>query len=530
MSNPGLVSPLTSRLKAFKPVGNEYIPVIVDDNGIETDAVFYPLPGSQQLFLSTPEFEVLYEGTRGPGKTLTLLMDFCQDVGRGWGAEWKGMIIRRTYPELADVISMSKKWIKRIWPGAFYNEIKSFWQFPDGELLYFSPIRTEEDYNKHHGTNFTWLGWEELTLWPDDHAYKRMMSVIRSTMRGIPLRLRATTNPYGVGHNWVQARFQLYNWPKPNKIIGPLILGAVDEKGVAERPRKAIHGRLSENIILMKTQPLYVQQIRAAARNKAELDAWMDGLWDIAAGGMFDDIWYSHRDAIVVPDFTVPLSWRITRAYDHGSSKPWSCGYYAESDGADLVMPDGRVRSTLRGDLFRVGEVYGWHPGQPNVGRRMLISEIKKELIEYEIKRGWRDAGSGKSRVRRGPADTGIFDDVNGVCIADDFEAPIPINGIRHRGIIWEKADKGPGSREQGWEQLRKRLKATKRPDGRVGYREEMGLFICECCIQWLRTVPTLPRDEKKIDDVDSDAEDHCGDETRYRLRYETRTIMTRHQ
>ena len=160
----------------------------------------------------------------------------------------------------------------------------------------------------------------------------------------------------------------------------------------------------------------------------------------------------------------------------------------------------------------------------------MLISEIKKELIEYEIKRGWRDAGSGKSRVRRGPADTGIFDDVNGVCIADDFEAPIPINGIRHRGIIWEKADKGPGSREQGWEQLRKRLKATKRPDGRVGYREEKGLFICECCIQWLRTVPTLPRDEKKIDDVDSDAEDHCGDETRYRLRYETRTIMTRHQ
>lgn len=528
-------------IKAFIKENNEYFPIILDDYGQEKQVIWAPLPGSQEFFLSAPEFEVLYEGTRGPGKTLSLIMDFCQDVGKGWGAEWKGMIIRRTYPELADVIAMSKKWIKRMWPGAFYNEIKYFWQFPDGELLYFRPIATVDDYEAHHGTNYTWLGWEELTLWPDDGPFRRMQSVVRSSMKGIPMRIRSTTNPYGKGHNWVQARYQLYNWPQKVghdergdmfKIAGPLITGAVDpETGVKDPPRRAYHGSLRENIIMMRVQPQYVSQLRASARNKAELEAWLFGSWDIAAGGMFDDIWYSHKDTIVVPDFEIPLTWKIRRAYDHGSTHPWSCGWYAESDGSDIEYLDPidgkrKVRATLRGDLFRVGELYGWQKDQPNVGLRMVIADIKRNIIQYEIDRGWRDPNTGRGRVYRGPADTSIFDENNGVCVASDFESPVVINGHRWRGIVWERADKGPGSREQGWEQARKRLKATKRPPG--GIREEKGLFIVgPRCPQWLRTVPKLPRDEKKIDDVDTESEDHIGDEMRYMLRFESGTMRS---
>lgn len=539
------------KVVAYRLEGSEYYPIVVDDYGNEVNAIWAPIQNSSQsMFLQAPEFEALYEGTRGPGKTLTLLMDFCQDVGKGWGPEWKGMIIRRTYPELADVIAMSKKWIKRIWPGAFYNEVKYFWQFPEGELLYFRPIATIDDYDAHHGTNYTWLGWEELTLWADPGPFKRMQSVVRSSMKGIPLRIRSTTNPYGKGHNWVQARYQLYNWPikigrnekqadpilrDRFKVLGPLITNSVDEAGVKEPPRRAYHGSLCENILLLRVQPNYVSQLKGSARNKAELDAWLFGSWDIAAGGMFDDIWSTHRDAIVLPDFQIPWSWPIRRAYDHGSSKPWSCGWYAESDGSDIEYIDPQtgqraVRATLKGDMFRVGECYGWQKDQPNVGRRMLIPEISKEIIEYEISRGWRDPNTGKTMVRRGPADTSIFDEVDGrPSVALDFEAPVVINGHRWRGIIWEKADKGPGSREQGWEQARKRLKATKRAPG--GIRETPGLFVVgPRCPQWLRTVPTLPRDEKKIDDVDTEAEDHIGDEMRYMLRYEAGVMRTRRQ
>lgn len=53
-----------------------------------------PHPGSQTLFLSSPVYETLYEGTRGPGKTDALLMDYAQHVGQGFGENWRGILFR----------------------------------------------------------------------------------------------------------------------------------------------------------------------------------------------------------------------------------------------------------------------------------------------------------------------------------------------------------------------------------------------------------------------------------------------------
>lgn len=509
------------------PTG-EFVPSIYNANGNLMQVAWAPQRGSQAFFLADPTVEVLYEGTRGPGKTDALIMDFCQDVGKGWGAEWKGVLFRQTHPQLRDVIEKSKKWIKRIWPNAFYNEVKAMWEWKTGERLYFSHFNVPSQYSDYHGHAYPWIGWEELTTWANPDCYKVMFSCSRSTIKGMPRKVRATTNPYGVGHNWVKTRWRL---PLPavpgidlSRIVGPVINDSVDEAGNKEPPRRAIHGYLDENKLLLHADPGYKGRIKAAARNPSELAAWMDGSWDIVAGGMFDDIWYEYRDAIVIEPFDVPANWKIYRAYDHGSSKPFSVGWYAMSDGTDLTMRNGKVRATVRGDLFRIEEFYGWR-GQPNEGSRMLVADIARGIIEREIKWGWRSEDGSRIRVSRGPADSAIFDDVNGVCIATDFEKSVMINGFKHRGIFWEKADKGPGSREQGWEQIRKRLKATKRPEG--GYREIPGLFITSNNTHWLRCVPVLPRDELKIDDVDDDAEDHNGDETRYMLRFEPRTMRS---
>jgi len=95
--------------------------------------VWVPQPGSQTAFLSCPVFEVLYEGTRGPGKTDALLMDFAQHVGQGFGPEWRGVIFRQSYPQLGDLIAKSQKWFRLIWgDAAQYNQAKSTWTFPDG--------------------------------------------------------------------------------------------------------------------------------------------------------------------------------------------------------------------------------------------------------------------------------------------------------------------------------------------------------------------------------------------------------------
>lgn len=473
------------------------------ENGSERPVVWAPQPGSQQAFLSCPVFETLYEGTRGPGKTDALLMDYLQFVGRGYKGEWRGIIFRRTYPELQDVIDKSLKWIPQIFPRAAYNQGQHVWTFPDGEKLFFRHFFKPEDYWSYHGHAYPWIGWEELTTWPSDACYRSMFSCARSPVRGLPIRVRSTTNPYGIGHNWVKMR-----WRLPitgGHIVGPIIRDSVDRDGIVEAPRVAIHGYLAENRILLSADPGYIGRIRTAARNPAELKAWLFGDWNIVAGGMLDDVW---NDRVhVVPDFPlekIPSEWYINRSYDHGQSRPFSVGWWAESNGEPFEY-NGHKYGRQRGDVIRIAEWYGWN-GQPDEGQRLRATDIAAGIRERE------DAMGLRGRVRPGPADTSIFDDYEpGRSVAGDMKS---------KGIRWTEADKGPGSRHQGWEQIRTYLQNAASGEG-------PGLFVLARCAQFMRTVPVLPRSNKDLDDVDSDAEDHIGDETRYRLRFKPKVLTS---
>lgn len=471
-----------------------------------------PQPGSQELFLACPTFEVLYHGTRGGGKTDCLLMDFASKVGTGLSRDWVGILFRQTYPQLDDVVRKSRKLFEaRGLNEGRFNASSMTWTWPTGEQLMFRHAESEEDFDKYKGFNVPWLAFEELTTWADPTLYKRMMSICRSANPKVPLRVRATTNPYGPGHNWVKARFRL---PHTGRVVGPLISDEKDDSGRALPPRRAIFSDIRENKILLKAQPQYLDILAASAKNPAEAEAWLKGSWDIVSGGMFDDIWGRVRDKAVVKPFVPPESWRIDRGFDWGSSRPFSVGWYAESDGTDLVFPDGRRMRTVPGDLFRFAEWYGWN-GEPNKGTQMLAKEVAAGIIRREIEMGIH------GRVKRGIADASIFDDTNGNSIARSMEETVEINGKKYHGVYFDPADKRSGTRKQGWEEMRTRLAATVAPLGKV--REEPGLFVTETCAHFLRTVPTLPRDSKDPDDVDTKSEDHVADEVRYRVRKEHR-------
>lgn len=467
--------------------------------GEEREATWAPQYGSQHAFLNaTPIFEVLYTGTRGPGKTDGLLMDFAQHVNQGFGSDWRGILFRKTFPELADVIAKSKKWFPLLFPGAKYNQSTHTWTFPQGEELLLRHMRTQDDYWAYHGHAYPWIGWEELTTWADDKCYKVMMSCCRSTRPGMPRCYRATTNPYGTGHNWVKRRFYL------PQSIGRIIRG-VDEDGHPEPPRVAIQGKIWENKILLHADPDYIPKLKQAARNPSELKAWLEGSWDIVAGGMFDDLWNSQVHIVPsVPLDRIPKRWKIDRSFDWGSSKPFSVCWWAESNGEPFES-QGRVYGRVPGDLYLISEWYGFN-GNRNEGLRMLASRVAQGIMDRE--EDWGIIG----RVKPGPADSSIFDEENGNNISKDME---------REGVRWTPADKGPGSRKQGWEQMRKMLSGAL-PQAH-GPREMPGLFVFDQCHQWLETVPTLPRDDKDLDDVDTDAEDHAGDATRYRIRKKLR-------
>ena len=129
-------------------------------------------------------------------------------------------------------------------------------------------------------------------------------------------------------------------------------------------------------------------------------------------------------------------------------------------------------------------------------------------MLAVEVARGvkQREQAMGLN-VMPGPADSAIYAAENGMCIADDMAG---------QGIKWTPADKSPGARCTGWEALRKRLKAAMTKPGEP--MEYPGLFVFDTCRHFIRTVPTLQRDDKKPDDVDTNAEDHVADEVRYRV------------
>lgn len=466
------------------------------------NVIWAPQPGSQEAFLECPVFECLYEGTRGPGKTDALLMSFAQHVGKGYGPNWRGIIFRKTYKQLADVVKKSKQWFPKLWPSACFNSTDMAWRWATGEELRLAYMEREDDYDNYHGHEYPWIAFEELTTWPDDKCYRRMMSCCRSAQPGMPRMYRATTNPYGVGHNWVRQRFGLP--VPPNQIIGRVIRDA--ESG---EERVAIHGNIHENKILLHADPKYPQKIAMAARNEAEKKAWLEGSWDIVAGGMFDDVWAPAYH--VLPNFPlgqIPPGWRLNRSYDHGQSKPFSVGWWAQSDGCPMQFGDYTI-GAVPGDIIRIAEWYGWN-GTPNEGLRLASTEIAKGIIERE--RDWGIYG----HVSPGPADTQIF---------TKYEPNKSVAGdMKRHGVTWTEADKGPGSREQGWQQIRELLKGA--IPNRQGIREKPGMFICQRCESTLRTFPVLPRDSKKIDDVDTEAEDHIADEMRYRVRERRRAAQ----
>jgi hypothetical protein len=472
--------------------------------------IWRPNPGAQTAILQCPIFEMLIEGDRGGGKTDVGLMDYAQHVGQGFGASWRGILFRETYKQLQDVTAKSKKWFYQAFPNAEFNSADSFWHWPTGEHLYFRQFARPDDYWNYHGHEYPWIMWEELCNHKTLQGYKMMFSCCRSTHPNIPRKNRATANPYGKGHNLVKHRFQLPG------MSGKIIRGTVDEKGRKEPPRIAINLPRAQNRILLDADPDYIDRVVMAATNESMRAAWEEGSWDIVAGGMFDDLWQTKVH--VVPNFSIPQTWKIDRAFDWGSSAPFSVGWWAESDGSDVTLKDGQVMATIKGDLFLIAEWYGWN-GIPNEGIRMLAVDISRGMVEREIKMGFRPSPT-KCRIRPGPADSAIFTVENGNCIADDMAKKVRIGKLLYKGTTFSRADKRAGSRKLGWEQVRQRLSNSVPPEGKP--REYPGIFIFDDCHQVKRTFPVASRDEKDLDDLDTDTEDHNEDMIRYRTRAST--------
>jgi hypothetical protein len=428
--------------------------------------IWEPQPGPQTAFVLSDDFEVVYGGARGGGKTDATLGEFAMHEAE-YGGNAMGLLVRRSRTALEPTIDRAKQIYLPL--GATWHEQKSRFVWPSGATLRFSYLDRDSDADLYQGHSYTRVYIEELTQFVSPKPVDKLKATLRSAA-GVPCGFRATCNPGGPGHNWVKARY-----------IDP---GPWRRRTVAGLSTMFIPAKVSDNPALDLADPLYRERLKLSG-TATMVRAWLDGDWSVIEGAFFDG-WATDRN--VCKPFTIPDLWTRFRAFDWGYAAPFSCGWWAVA--TDEHVTEAGV-TIPRGALVRYREWYG-STGKPNEGLRLTAEEVAQGIKQRD----------GSDTIAFGVADPSIFREDGGPSIAERM--------ARAGGQRWRPADNtrvGKQGAFGGWDQMRARIKGT--DDGPM-------LVVFETCRDFIRTVPVLQHDPDKPEDLDTGAEDHVADECRY--------------
>jgi len=387
----------------------------------------------------------------------------------------RALLIRKSMPELMELIDLSMELYPKAFPGAKYNKGENRWKFPSGATLLFGFCDADADVGRYIGQSYSWIGVDELTLFATPYVWDTLRSRLRTTDPEITPYMRATTNPGQIGAWWVKKMFiDPAPWGEPfwgRDIETGEILRFPDSEFVPEelRNKKAIRrrfipARLTDNPYLMQS-PEYMANL--ASMSTVQRKRLLEGDWDISDSSAFPEF---DKSIHAVEQFVPPADWPRFRACDYGYSAPAAVIWFA-------VDYDGTV--------YAYRELY--QKGLDGVALAEKIHEIEAEEPPGIL--GILDNETWAMRGQRGPS------------IAEEM-----IN----LGVRWIKADKGPGSRVNGKVALHKMFSIDP-------VTELPRLRISTACDNLLRILPMLPLDKNNPEDVDTKfPEDHLYDALRY--------------
>lgn len=437
----------------------------------------------QGLALESHATEILYGGSVGGGKSFLMRV-----AAILWCAAIPGLqvyLFRRISDDLIKNHMEGPKgfpvllarWVIDKLVEIVEGEIR-FW---NGSKIYLCHCKDEKDRFKYLGAEIHVLLIDELTTFTD-LIYRFLRGRVRMVGLNLPEkyhglfpRIIASSNPGNIGHQWVKRTF---------------IDGAVPMEIVTASPteggmrRQYIPAKLSDNPSMAEDDPMYETRLSGLG-SEALVKAMKDGDWNVIAGAYFD-CWATERH--VIKPFTIPSHWTKFMSMDWGSSKPFSIGWWAISDGSPL--PNGRIHPT--GAMIRYREWYG--ATEPNVGLKLTAEQLAEGIVEREITEPRR--ANGEKAILFRVADPSCWKVDGGPCIAERMFA---------KGVMLRPAD---NSRISGWDQMRSRFEGD----------EDSGpmIYCFDTCADSIRTIPVLQHDENNPEDLDSNGEDHAADEWRY--------------
>lgn len=438
----------------------------------------------QSRALEVPEgFDLFLGGGRGGGKSFVMAL-LCLRHAEQYGDRARMLFIRRSYAGLRDFELTAREVFGLAYGTDYsYNAGEHLFRLPGGATLELGQLESHTDYQKYQGRSFTLL----LTDEAGQYAAPDLLDILRSNLRapaGIPVRMILAANPGGPGHHWIAGRYVFAGAPwKPFS--------------ESKSGREWVYAPSTYDGNPFIDQEGYRQQLESSCPEDEELlRAWLEGDWSVARGAYFSSVISESRNATDPWDAT-PKKWETYLAHDFGSSAPSVTYLIAKSPGGK--GPDDRFYP--RNSLVLVDELATNRPGDLNKGLGWTVPTLAEEI--KTLCKTW--------DVRaEGVADDAIFSKMGNAAgsIADEF---------RREGISFNPAKKS--DRLTGWSLMRTMLANAGKPD-------VPGLYVSRRCRYWWATVPTLARDPRRVEDVDSSGPDHAADACRYGLLRQRRVAQ----
>ena len=266
--------------------------------------LFHPNEGPQTDFLAAGEKDVLYGGAAGGGKSYAMLVDPLRYAHR---KAHRALILRRSMPELREMIDKSRELYPQAFPGAKFREVEKLWNFPSGAKVEFGFLERDADVYRYQGQAYSWIGFDEITHLPTEFSWNYLASRLRTTDPEIQTYLRCTANPGGVGSHWVKKRYI-----EPHESNKSFIGG----DGLT---RKFIPAKLADNPYLAD-DGIYEQMLKSLP--PIQRRQLLEGNWDVAEGAAFVEF---DPTVHVIAPFALPLHWERVKAVDYGYAAESCC-------------------------------------------------------------------------------------------------------------------------------------------------------------------------------------------------------------
>ena len=414
----------------------------------------------QKLFLADEHRHVAYGGARGGGKSWAVRVKSILLCLRWAGI--KILIVRKTYKELTNnhIVPLQGMLPSGV---ARYNKTEKVFTFFNGSTIWFGYCNNDSDLDQYQGAEYDIIFFDEATQLKEEWLKKINLAVRQPN--GLPKRTYYTMNPGGVSHNYMKRLF---------------IERRYEEAEIPEN-YNFTQALVTDNKVLMEIQPEYKAELEALPPKLRK--AWLEGDWDIFEGMFFEEFadrpeHYEDRQwTHVIKPFHIPSDWTIYRGLDWGYNKPSAVGWFA-------VSPDNVIYHIL--ELYTCSKT-------ANEGLKWTPPQLFAEIHKIECEHPWL---KGKKII--GVADPAIWDAETGESIAD--------TAAKHQVFF----GKGDHQRIPGWMQCHYRLAFDEN-----GYPM---FYVFNTCKHFIRTIPLLLYDEHKVEDVDTDGEDHIADMWRYVL------------